>query len=498
MCNKIIQRHASEDDDQKALGRAARLQGILAGGMVLHSDYAGKRTEASVYRMYHTALPLNGLQLPTVFEDWCCFYRFCDKMPCCKELALGSDMPSQHVFSEMVTRLPAPEYAAARAMRPAKNASKAAKKTAYELQKALFKKMVQKNKISRSNMAPCAVHPKARGCPWAWKEPSQLSRRLRPLTSEVAGTSCLPWITFGGHNALSHEDTETYNLWLAGLEADQYDLCWLEESSEFPVEALFAEPLRAMDYTVVWVVLSPLEIGWPISGERLFACATKNSTVRNLAPLAPRAVHADFMKFYGARPVVSGGIFARLDTHEHTKATRDLLADIEGDDAAPLAQRLLDRKRKRLEDCLSIAAKRKSSLGDYVCMDISQNPEFRLRCSPVLPRPQSTTRTVVVNVATGDDICHVLTRREMAQSMGVPCIDGISVNTQRWKACVDQQQFQMKDSAQFRMLGNSIHLGLLFKWMTYIHCHLARLDVLQEFQPKPEDVPVPSSPSSPT
>ena len=67
--------------------------------------------------------------------------------------------------------------------------------------------------------------------------------------------------------------------------------------------------------------------------------------------------------------------------------------------------------------------------------------------------------------------------------MGLPCIDGLSASTPTWKSCVDLHQFYMKSSHQAWMLGNSIHLGLLYKWMTYVYSHMVRTDDLLVFQP---------------
>ena len=76
---------------------------------------------------------------------------------------------------------------------------------------------------------------------------------------------------------------------------------------------------------------------------------------------------------------------------------------------------------------------------------------------------------------------YVFTADELTFAQGWPSISQPS--SKQWAHCAEAGLSQMPASAQKSMLGNGIHLALLFSWLVYVHAHTVRREDVALFRP---------------
>ena len=456
--------------------RGVRLRDLLSNGLVLHEDFGGRRTTTTVLRMLHVAMRMAGYKLPDLEKCFIC-WRFCDIDPGCQHVASTSNFPAQHLFSELMDRFDQPVQKKLKRMRPCPDAKPEVKCAAYDRQKLYLSGLAKRGSVNRDNMSKCLLHPTSL-CPWGWKDEANPGR---PLTACFSGASCIPWTPWGGRGGKSHCDTESYNIHMIGAEGDLHDIYWLEESGGFPVVKEWQEPMEKIGYTCISLVTAPDEVGYPTTGKRVLAVATRDAVLLWLGAKTSSEFKGDFMKLFGCAPAVDGSCFAGLDTERNIREERARFLHLAPHDdrllTAPMTDLCDDPLRERVQSNLMRANKRLGPKSKNVIIDVSQNPDARPRVGPFMPRPTRSTQPMCFNIVDQDKVGHFFTHRERAFAMGLPCLgDGGP-----FAHCVDMGMFELSDSKQRLLNGNAIHCGMLYKFMVFTLSQMIRKHYVNEW-----------------
>lgn len=311
VCDSLV---GADSGDQAAVVRAARLRASIGSGIVCHTDYSGQLAPETALRMMGLCLQ-ERLSLPSpahCLASW----ATCDTAPMCTRLARDSKFPPEHIFSNVLDRLPPKLRAEVDALTPPRHAAIDERLCAH----ASIDRLLEgsRDAFSPSSTSRCILHS-GRRCRLRWEDP-ELPPSRRPLTLNVSGPTCLGWTPYGGQEGQAHESAVPWMVWAKSVRGSQFDITVMENSSRMP-PGLFRAELAASGL-VHSVVLGPDDFGWPVRRRRLFSWVTTRSSVVWFGPNTDEGIKADILRFFGRRVAVDAAIFAGIDAAEEIRDVR--------------------------------------------------------------------------------------------------------------------------------------------------------------------------------
>lgn len=457
--------------------RRARLESLMQGGVVLHSDFSGVQGPETLLRMQVQALRQCGLDLPGAITVW----RACDNDPLCQRIGVSGPNPPQHFFAGLLERLPPEHQAAVKQLDPPlRKQTKASLdvEASAEVFRRIDEHLVH-NAASCYGWArrspTCLMHP-GLACPISSRaHPAGGGGGVfRPLTELVGGAMCTPWSRFGQELGLGDPATKSWSAWVNEAVHLQYDLVWLENSSAFPLD-LFERKLEGK-YTVVAIRAGPEDLGWPLTRRRLLAVGVSHSSLVWLGPLEPLALQEDFLRFFAAERAVGGDIFSGLDSAESRHAMIRYMSSLRGvwlrSGERIDYRKLLPKKAQQFFDAYLEAASRRPD-GECFIADLSQNPAQRFRGGPTLPTLARSSELYVMSASPPEK----LTPGELLFAHGWPMVS--TALGDEYRSCCSCDVSCLTPAQQRRLLGNGMSLPIVSAFMLYVRSHLMRIDVLQ-------------------
>ena len=274
---------------------------------------------------------------------------------------------------------------------------------------------------------------------------------------------------------------ESYLLWQEDVAQSDFDKVTMENNEWFPIEMFVAR--FAPQARILRLVADCSILGIPISRRRLFVTALSNRSLVWLGPSTDVAIHEDFMSFFARQVVVEGDFFAGLDSETEVQSVRRRMAARRGIYGGPLDDLksfLTTKGQQYLADYHEMSESRKGMRGSFVC-DIGQNPKKRARCSPWLPTATKSSKFVSL---TKKDVFpeHIFTPNEMAFAHGWPTIPTCS--NMKYRQCMPSHLLNLSINRRGAVLGNGVHLNMLYAWNLYVEAHTVRRDSLEGFVPR--------------
>eukprot|EP00971_Amphidinium_carterae_P080550 1593769-Amphidinium_carterae.4 len=392
-------------------------------------------------------------------------------------------------------------------MRPDSRDTKAFKAKAYEAQE-LYLREHGHEFLGLAAKAYCHRHEQE--CPVSCTSTRCIdlcgAGHLPPLTFACAGAMCTPWSSFGSHDGLSSQHTESFQLCMADLVASDFDVITIENSPNMPV-SLLMNKFGVSRYHCLWHFVGPEDIGWPSQRRRLWFTAIRRESLLWTGPTDPDGVAAEFKNMFGCSACVDGSVFL-LGTDEVRQEESVIRADLRNKQRKSpqtLAQRKSPvriaratcQRQPETEPAGLLAGEETADLlppGQSACLqrakfistndptwhsvttcfcDISQNPDQRRRMSASIPTLMSSTclweakRDVFV------------TNTELDISQGYPLHSGWSADCYGRCVRLPASCFASNTASRRKhseLLGNGMHLAVVGAWHLFLFAHLQRKD----------------------
>lgn len=456
--------------------RRASTEAVLRGGIVLETDFSGKGCAECSMAALMLGYKQAGLSVPdTPLVLW----RACDRSQACQRVFLQSDRGPAHVFSDMIGRLPTVHQQAIIALRPAPGASASEAANAYAEQAEYLDRHFDDCFGIQVMAGNCLKHPGDR-CSVVYRPTSQEGAdsgghacSSPPLRVNISGPMCTPWSLFGARRGLSSPHTESWNLWLRRMRAEQADIITMENVPTMP-QAMFRDQL-SRTHIVLSAVLGPEDLGRPERRRRLFCTAVSRETCVWLGPETAEESAKLFIRMFSRRVVLEGDIYAGLDSPECiANAKYNLFGrgpGVFGPSAKhlPLRQLLVGGVRDRYDGFREQMLSDEGRFGSAFIADLSQTPGRRSRGSQWVPT--LTTSSTLVCMSRDD---HVFSPAELSFSQGWPTLTPWS---HRYRDALLFDTSVLSAWAQSSMAGNGMHLVCIAAWHAFVFAHIARRDV---------------------
>ena len=471
--------------------RKACAVALLVRGVVIHSDFSGKRSHEAAFRVHSFAMHYHNMFMPPLHQ-WLRFHRSCDPAEACRKIARWGSYPAAHIFHDVSDYFPASVITEVERLRPNAAADLMTKLNSMDDIEQTLRWTSDRGVFKKSPHAPCAVHTwKEEGCPVFATDVGGSH------IVSCAGTMCTPWSKCGNRLGFAHPDMESHYKWESitsgHCKHHGLDMCHLEQSDQFPLD----DQIRWMHdrgMTTLAIRLAPSDIGWPIHGRRSFAFSFRDEKFACLAPLDPIRLRAHFMSIFHRRVRCDGEVFcnnantteqreARCANFAPSKRRRHVHAAAGDIMQAPLESLCSGSLLQRVKASLTRCATHSGASGTMMC-DLTQNPEKMNACGPWMPRPRRNTQIACFK-GVQDRVGYIMTPREMSFAMGWPSV-ATAENTP-WRHLVSnaEDETNINYTQQVQMTGGGIHLALLFAWLLYVHSHIVERATLLRFQPAP-------------
>ncbi len=443
--------------------RRQRLESIMADGVVVSTDYSGQQTPEFVLRYVWNACAEQGIQMP---RHSLRFYRACDVSRVCQQVMLTNQV-SEHIFGELVERVPAAHAEALRRLQPKSSANADEAGQAYR-EVAAYLHEHRAECFNGESCSHCLVH-KGQEClvsPSCDSADSRQGSGPRPLKINIAGAMCTPWSAFGLGKKLCDPATTAWHIYSMERATLGEDILCLENAPEFPVQLL--RDLWGSTHEVIAAVFGPDLLGWPVRRERMLSWCLKRGSLAWVGPTDGDAIHAEFRAMFGATIKVDGDIFAGLDSDEHMhEALTDLarlrrcyvrqdcaLAD---SDVARLLSTSSRDHFLKYQDLFDKMQSNPQTRKTAWIADLSQDPSHRCRAGEHLMTAMKNSTYYSFSKR------RFLTTREVCVAHGWPAIPGLA--TIAPPASMSQG---ILSNCQRRVLtGNSMHLACVAAWFAF-------------------------------
>ena len=456
-----------------------RLQSLLQAGSVAHTDYSGCGGAETSMRMLELVLPGCGISLPRRSLK---IHRSCDNNKKCQEILLDTEGAS-HVFEGILERLPADVLA-----RVAELTSKSDHPgCVLESHQRIDEYLTQNASdlfgwTKRAPIGTCLRHPNSQ-CLISSRGLDDTEDIGRPPITESWGSCmCTPWCSMGDGLGLEHGATPAYSAWVTEAATLLYDMTWLENSPNFPID-IFEAKFGGRAH-VLTLTFGPEHLGWPVHRRRLLAVALSRETLVWIGPRTEDELAHHFASFFLSAVTTEADIFLGTDSAENHRLLRRHMSKNRGAWPRPGQElRVEDLMPKGVQNNFVAMQQRMreedrcGAIGGAFLADISQNPSERPRyCGPWLPTIIQNSNTYVLSgPAPGK-----LTAGEINFAQGWP-LEGLS--STECLACVPGRVKSLSFSKRQHLLGNGVHLMAIGAWMLYIKAHCLRVDVLSQMAP---------------
>ena len=455
--------------------RTRRLASILSHGVVVHTDFSGRRCVEAVLLLQEAALRQAGVQLPArVWKFW----RVSEIDKYCLESAINCRVAApEHVFTNILDRLPADGRSQVHMCNSRKRKLSCDDTTsttnAFEKYKGLQTYLDDQSERMfswSSRSCTCLRHP-GKQCAVSSRDSLEEVPDKRPITLCVAGSMCVAWSRFGKRLGLADETAQSWYVWSEEVAELGYDICILENSSEFPV-SLFADKLQRQ-HVVVSLLAGPETLGWPVQRLRLFAAAINLERLVWCGPLEPETILEDFLAIFGARTVVNGDVFVGSDSPQHRRAYYEHRCASRGMYPRSDVELTIDHalSKGELENMRGYAQLREGHerFRGSTIADLSQSHSSRPRMHQWMPTLARSSRLCSLGPPH-----QLLTPNEIDFAHGWPRLPLESGS--EYFNCL--QSFGCVNSAEAfhafsSMAGNGMHLAAISAWLSYVFSHTA-------------------------
>ena len=290
-----------------------------------------------------------------------------------------------HIFGEINTRLPAWLNDSLAILRPAKDASDEVKATAYKTMGTLFASFYSDCNFDPSLTAHCYRHNRQCKVFEALVDSGAvLKDGLRPLRLAVAGHSCFDHSPIGSGNKACGTSNEPLLHWLEERKRFREDLIITECAYEFWDGATeFPKEYEALAdlYYIKPFHLHPLYFGDPMNRPRMWcAMALKETcqfkdifTLENLLKTLGRTCQLALPALFRAPRAAVRKMQVEMATDACLPPDSSFRCSLDG-----TLRGRLDGYEKVAQGMLEDGT---LALQDYVCYDLDQNPDGRLRIS---------------------------------------------------------------------------------------------------------------------
>ena len=480
------------------------LEHLAEAGFIVSTDYSGKQSPEFVMLFLEAAWRQAGFKIPS--QLWR-FYRACDKAAICQKIMALNGI-SEHIFVDISDRLPPEQLQIIENLEPAKGSVPDAALAGYtRMQEHLLANL--DICFPEDSVAPCLKHP-GRRCRLSEAPDAQCRSggRCAPLSLHVAGAMCTPWSAMGSGRGLGDPATRAWHIWSCERVSKQEDIIFLEEADIFPSE-LFADlVIKTHDCKVI--VFGPEMLGWPIRRNRTLMWCLNLSKLVWVGP-SQTELQQDFQSIFRASRVVTGDIFAAIDTEHNQRvqlqdmararksflrpdfdtATLDI-SQLLGPSARSRYQKYREEFTRKLQQAFASDRCFVASLFDrptlfcifvlFSCCqgpvdgyiaDLSQDPSYRNRSSNILCTRMKNTMCYSFSKR------HLFTASEMCVAHGWPAVASCAKPGFQAPAWMSNHGLLGISTAQLRSLtGNAMHLACIGAWLAYCMCHTVRCDLI--------------------
>lgn len=202
-----------------------------------------------------------------------------------------------------------------------------------------------------------------------------------------------------------------------------------------------------------------------------------------VGPNTNEEIYADFLDFFGKQAISEGDMFACLDTAVNITEARRELARKRGIHGGPLDDLkpfLTPGGQSRYDGYQQLLPRKRGARGSCIA-DIGQDPNKRPRIGAWIPT--STKSSKFVSLTKGGQYPeHVFTADELAFAHGWPCLE-FSGN-KSFRDAMPSELANLSQVQRQKVLGNGVHLVMLFAWNLYIESHVIRRDQVTGYVPR--------------
>jgi hypothetical protein len=436
-----------------------RIESLYENGLLIHSDFSGKLSPETVFRLHQVAFREFAFRLP---HEWVKSWRGSDISPVALMMMKHgrTGCCPKHVWPGIEMKLPDATLRFFDDNRPYDKRRGIAKgkltpeqrREHRDAYKAMDKHLAANrnslfgfDKRSINCMAPghYGKNCKVASSKFASESDSDSSgeeewrpRRGagQPLTMLVAGSMCTPFTSFGACLGAADPAMEPWYVFINDAATTGYDVVHLENSSKMPIE-MFREPMPR-HYRMVSIILSQHLLGWPSVRERLFATALNTNTIVWVGPADDDEIRRDFLSFFEARVMREADVFAGIDSVENERQVHRELWKTKGvwprpGEFLPLKRIIRTAQVPRFEffEDMYMGGIRNGYLEGAFTGDISQNPRVVKRCGPWMPALQQSSQMVSFSARPGG---YLFTPNEINATMGWPSLS----QDRRFRECM--------------------------------------------------------------
>ena len=262
----------------------------------MHCDFAGYRGIEHGLAMMEKQMKQHGLA-----EGWLQEWRTTEINKHCLQLMKDSWRPPHHCFPGLNCLQTEEAAQAIASFRPSKDeASKENKLLAYERMKQWMddnpksfspRRLGRKCQNHPGNFCPVSFDAKSPDAPWA----NNMARR--PICVNSSSPMCLPWCDFGGKQGEAHPSMESWYLYTHDIQGGDYDLAFIENSSNMPIPAWKGSLNRNM--SPKYITVGSEDLGKPAPRFRLAGVGVNEEELFWAGPSGDDMT-ADFLRFFGA------------------------------------------------------------------------------------------------------------------------------------------------------------------------------------------------------
>ena len=181
--------------------------------------------------------------------------------------------------------------------------------------------------------------------------------------------------------------------------------------------------------------------------------------------------------------VAEGDLFSNLDSTQAMDDSRRELARKRGIHRGPLTdfKPFLTRKgQERLSDYQRMVPERIGARGSCIC-DLGQGLRKRARIRPWLPTSTKSSRFASLTKG-GRYVEHIFTPDELAFAHGWPSLKFDS--NADFQDAMPSELGRLGQVQRQKVLGNGVHLCMLYAWNLYIESHVIRRSQLSGYVPR--------------
>ena len=220
------------------------------------------------------------------------------------------------------------------------------------------------------------------------------------------------------------------------------------------------------------IVLSPMDLGWPIRRTRLFTCALNRQTLAWVGP-SQTDLPEHFMKFFKRALKLNGDVFLVASADEVQAEQARMCAkrglSLEGQQVVPAQHLYAPGQLVRLQeyDAQRCAEQGVAGSSAYFA-DFEQNPGHGA----------STPGAVIPSTLTHGTL-HAWTANRPVLTQELLLAHGFHVYGERttWPLqCQIKDYLQSLSVSQQKLVGNGWHLAVIASWTMYVLSHTVRMD----------------------